>query len=499
MKRASGVFLHITSLPSNFGVGDFGPSAYKFADFLNETRQSFWQILPLTQSDPVGGNSPYFCLSSFAGNKMLISPEIMQSDGLLGNHDLENVPAFPKNVVDYRGVLAYKENLLARAYDSFKGFSNKEDFHRFCSENSSWLDDYSLFAAVRKNFNGKVWSEWPSGMRDRMPDEIQKLKRYLGEKIEFEKFVQYIFFKQWFALKRYCNERGIQVIGDLPIYVNHDSADTWSNPNIFKLDERKNPLFVGGVPPDYFSSTGQLWGNPVYNWDEIRKTGYEWWVRRMGFMFKTFDLVRIDHFRGLVAFWEVPASEKTAINGKWVKAPAEDLFKTLFSHYHKLPVIAEDLGTITPDVTEVIHRFGFPGMKVLSFAFGSDFPRCIYLIHNHVKNSVVYTTTHDTNTARGWFEREATQEERKRVLRYIRWEVQSKDIHLEFMRMAMSSVADLAIIPMQDVLGLGEEARMNRPATTEGNWVWRLMPGQITHSTAQTLAEMTEVYERAKY
>lgn len=494
MKRRSGILLHITSLPSDYGIGDLGPWAYRFADFLAEARQSFWQVLPLTPTSVAWGNSPYCSPSAFAGNKFLISPELMLQEGLLTKEDIGSPPAFPKNAVDYSKVIAYKERLFAKAFENFKK-RGELGYEKFCSENSGWLEDYSLFVAL-KDSDERPWNEWPSEVRDRHPAAMQTLKKKFHDQMEKEKFLQYIFFKQWFSLKRYCNQKGIEIIGDLPMYVIHDSVEVWVNPEFFKLDAEKRPIVVSGVPPDAFSPTGQRWGHPIYRWDVLKERGYEWWVRRVEHSLRLYDWVRLDHFRGYVAYWEVPASEKTAVTGRWVNGPSEDLFSHLLKHFPDLPVFAEDLGTITQDVREVMQRFGFPGMRVLIFAFGEDSPKNPYLPHNHVKNSIVYTGTHDTNTVRGWFEREATWEDKKRVFRYLGREVSEQEIHLEFVRMAMMSVADMAIIPMQDILGLGEEARMNRPSLAEGNWMWRLLPEQLTPPLAKKLREMTEIYGR---
>ena len=471
MKRGSGILLHITSLPSPHGVGDLGPWAYRIADFLSEAKQSYWQILPLNSMAPGHEGSPYHCSSVFAGNTLLISPELMVREGFLIEGDIGTPPSF-SDVVEYDRVLPYKEKILGKAYERFE---KNAEFENFCSENSSWLEDYALFVSLRAHF-GRDWSEWPAEVRDRNPEALQKLKELLHDKIEMEKFLQYVFFKQWFSLKSYCNQKGIRFIGDMPIYVNFDSAEVWANPEIFKLNGEKRPTFVAGVPPDRFSSTGQLWGNPVYRWEALKEDGYAWWIKRIEHDMKLYDLVRIDHFRGFVAYWEVPAGEKTALRGQWVKVPAEDFFTTLRQHLTDLPILAEDLGIITPDVREIMDRFGIPGMRVLLFAFGEDLPTNPYAPHNHVKNCVVYTGTHDTNPVRGWFEKEATSEERERLFRYLGRKVSAEDVSWEFIRLAMMSVADTAILPMQDILGLGEEARMNRPATTEKNWQWRLSP-----------------------
>jgi 4-alpha-glucanotransferase len=496
-RRGSGILLHLTSLPSPFGIGDMGPWAYRFADFLSEAKQSFWQILPLNPTDADHGNSPYHSISAFACNVWLISPELLVQDGLLAESDLESSPDFPQDRLDYRAVYAYKKALFVRAYQRFQTERDSHDYERFCLENAYWLDDFALFLALKSRFNGQVWVEWPEGIRDRKPEALESLKKELMEKLEKEKFLQYIFFKQWIALKEYCNQRGIQIFGDMPIYVDYDSADLWKHPELFKLDQQKKPYVVAGVPPDYFSETGQLWGNPIYRWDMMKKNGYDWWIGRIRHNLELFDLVRIDHFRGIVAYWEVPAAENTAINGRWIEAPAMDFFNHVAKKFPYLPIIAEDLGIITPDVREVMQHFDLPGMKLLLFAFGEDLPTNPYIPHNIPKNCVAYTGTHDNNTARGWFEKEATSEDKKRLFRYLGRKVAAEELHWELIRLVMMSAADMAILPMQDLLGLGEEARMNRPATREGNWLWRLEADQLTPSLSTKLREMTQIYGRA--
>jgi len=493
-QRGSGILLHITSLPSPYGIGDMGPWAYRFADFLSQTKQRFWQILPLNPTDPIYGNSPYHSISAFANSLLMISPERMVDDGFLSREDLKPVPDFPQRRIDYRQVIAYKEKLFHSAYERFKERKNSE-YEQFCSENGHWLEDFALFIALKAHFKGQIWSDWPQEIRDRQPEALQNMKKQLQERIKREKFLQYVFLKQWFSLKEYCNQRDIQIFGDMPIYVDYDSVDVWMAPEMFKLDESKRPLFVAGVPPDYFSETGQLWGNPVYRWDALKEKRYDWWMKRIKHNLKLFNLVRIDHFRGLVAYWEVPAGENTAINGKWVEAPAEDFFKVLLEQFPDSPIIAEDLGIITPDVREHMDRFGFPGMKILLFAFGDD-AKNPYLPHNHVKNCVLYTGTHDNNTVRGWFDNEASPAIKKRLLRYLGREVPAEEINWELIRIVMMSVANMVIFPMQDVLGLGEKDRMNRPSTPKDNWEWRLLPDQITLSLSERLREMTEMYGR---
>ena len=496
-RRGSGMLLHITSLPSAFGVGDVGPGAYKFADFLSETKQSIWQILPLNPTDPAHGRSPYHSTSAFACNPLLISPELLVGDGLLDRKDLGPLPDFPEDRADYRSAMAYKEEPFQRAFERFKRKKEAFEFEQFCLHNANWLDDFALFAALKSYFGGKAWSEWPQDIRDRQPEALKWARRDLSEAVKKVKFLQYVFFEQWISLKGYCNERGIQIMGDIPIYVVYDSADLWTHPELFKLDSEKRPYAVAGVPPDYFSETGQLWGNPVYRWDELREREYGWWEERIAHNLKLYDVVRVDHFRGFVAYWEVPAAEKNAINGTWIKAPAKDFFSRITNTFPAIPIIAEDLGVITPDVTEIMDFFDFPGMKVLLFAFGEGMSTNPYAPHNHVKDCVVYTGTHDNNTVRGWFEKEAGDEDKKRLFRYLGREVTGEEIHWEFIRLAMMSVADTVIFPVQDILGLGEEARMNRPAMRDGYWLWRLLPDQLTSSLAHRLLEMTETYGRA--
>ncbi|HPA14135.1 MAG TPA: 4-alpha-glucanotransferase [Desulfobacterales bacterium] len=495
-RRASGILLHITSLPSAYGIGDMGPWAYRFADFLFQTGQSFWQVLPLNPTSPSSGDSPYHSVSAFAGNPLLISPALLVKDGLLTLAELDPPPCFPKERVHFRSVIAYKGKLFKRAYLRFKAKADRDEFENFCRQNADWLDDFVLFNAIKSCFRKRSWSEWPRLLRDRKSVAVQIALKKLDRFVERGKFLQYIFFKQWKRLKVYCNQRGIQILGDIPIYVNYESSDLWANPELFKLDKEKKPVAVAGVPPDYFSATGQLWGHPLYRWNKLKATGYRWWIGRIKRNLSLFDALRIDHFRGFVAYWEIPAGEKTAINGHWVKAPGADFFKHLLKRFHCLPIIAEDLGTITPEVKEIMHRFQFPGMRLLLFAFGEDFPSSSYLPHNLEKNCVVYTGTHDNNTVKGWFEKEATVHERSRLFRYLGRRVPINELHWEMIRLAMMSPARLAIFPMQDILGLGDESRMNRPAKTEGNWKWRLLPGQLTPTLAGNLREMTEIYER---
>jgi len=488
--------LHIASLPSPYGIGDFGAAAYRFADFLARTGQTLWQILPLNPTDMMCGNSPYFSRSAFAMNPLMIGIDRLVEDGLISESHIPEPPHFFPGRIDYYRAAAYKAAILEKAFQKFETSAAQDNFRAFCEMHSGWLEDFALFTALKAKFEGKVWSAWPEELRDRRPEALSEAGQVLSEQVEKEKFLQYLSYKQWFSLKSYCNERGIGIIGDLPIYVCYDSADVWVNPHIFKLDSQKIPTAVSGVPPDYFSKTGQLWNNPVYRWDVLKQTGYKWWIERMGHTFNCFDRVRIDHFRGLVKYWEIPAGEKTALKGEWKKVPADDFFKTLIEWFQWFPVIAEDLGFITPDVLEVMDRFHFPGMKVLLFAFGDDDPMHPFLPHTYPRNCAAYTGTHDNNTLRGWFEHEAAPEEKERLFRYLYREPSADEIHWEMIRLVMMSVADMAVIPMQDILGLGQTARMNRPAIPYGNWTWRLEPGQITLETEEKLRTLTETYGR---
>ena len=496
-KRGSGVLLHITSLPSIHGIGDFGPEAYRFADFLQDAGQTFWQILPLNPTDGACGNSPYFSDSAFAMDPVFISLEKLVDQGLLTGSDFGLWPGVPAGKVDHHCAAQYKMPLLKRAFKNFKKSCNDLEYSKFCRENSHWLDDFALFSTLKKNFDEEAWNRWPRPLRNREGKALAQKVEILCQSVEEEKFYQYLLLSQWFELKSYCNEKGIRIIGDLPIYVSYDSCDVWVNKSIFKLDEDQEPYAVSGVPPDYFSETGQLWNNPVYNWDVLKKTGYDWWIRRMAHTLHCFDFVRIDHFRGLVNYWEIPAEDKTALNGCWAPVPSYDFFNVLAKRFPDFPVIAEDLGFITPDVTEVMEHYNLPGMKVLIFAFGEDDPMHPYLPHTYSKNCVAYTGTHDNNTLMGWFKEEADAEQRQRLFRYLYKEPPVERLHWEMIRLLMMSVADTVIIPMQDILGLGQEARMNQPAMAAGNWTWRLLPGEINGVIVDRLGTVTKTYGRA--
>ncbi|MBN2034682.1 MAG: 4-alpha-glucanotransferase [Deltaproteobacteria bacterium] len=496
-KRGSGILLHLTSLPSAFGIGDFGPWAYRFVDFLARCKQSYWQCLPLNPTNTESGNSPYHSTSAFALNPLLISPELLVQEGFLSKEDLEPFPAFPVDKVDYSESTTYKERLFSRAFELFSACGASSDYCPFCERNRAWLEPFALFTALKAQYAGKPWYEWPEEERNAGSALPKARQGRLSAHMEKVRFLQYISFRQWTNLKAYCNRKGIRIFGDMPIYVVHDSAEVWRRPEIFNLDVlTKQPLTVAGVPPDYFSKTGQLWGNPVYRWDVLKREGYTWWINRIAHNLGLFDLVRLDHFRGFVEYWEVPAGEKDAVNGRWVAAPAMDFFNELTKTFPNLPLIAEDLGTITPDVWELLEHFKIPGMKVLLFAFGSDLAKNLYAPHNLTERSVVYTGTHDNNTVRGWFEREAAPEDKTRLSRYLGKDLSAENVHREMIRLAMMSVSRIAIFPLQDVLGLGEEARMNLPASNHGNWKWRLTPQYLTLSAIEELSDMTELYGR---
>lgn len=495
--RGSGVLLHVTSLPSAFGIGDLGPGAYKFVDFLSQTKQHYWQFLPINPIDPSFGYSPYSSISAFAGNTLFISPEVLVADGLLSKDDLASVSFLGENHCDYAAVVPYKEELLNWAYLNFKNTrANKIEFEHFCMNNSYWLEDFALFVVLKEILGGRSWNEWPEEYKDREEGYLDAVRHKHADELEKVKFLQYIFNKQWHWLKGYCQQKGVRMIGDIPIYVSYDSADVWTHPRIFKLDENKKASFVAGVPPDYFSQTGQLWGNPVYSWEALRETGYQWFLERFAHNLELFDVMRIDHFRGFVAFWEVAVVEKTAVKGRWMSAPAYDFFNVLINRFGRMPIIAEDLGIITDDVREVMRHFAFPGMRVLLFAFGDDSPTHPYLPHNYVQNCVVYTGTHDNNTARGWFDSEAASLEKERLFRCVGHEVSSESVNWELIQLAMRSIANTVIIPMQDILGLGAAARMNQPAQPRGNWVWRLKLQQLSPDIEKMLADITETSGR---
>lgn len=491
--RGSGILLHPTSLPGRHGIGSFGPEAFRFVDFLATAGQRYWQVLPLGHTGY--GDSPYAAFSAFAGNPLLIDLEALVEAGWLAPETLEQAPAFPTDRVDYGALIPWKTKVLQEAYQGFREHATEAERTaalEFYAQAASWLEDYALFMALKDAHGGEPWEKWEPGARFRVPQAIAHYRGVFAENLGFYRFVQYVFFKQYTAVKQYANRHGIIVVGDMPIFVASDSADAWAHRDFFLFDREGRPLVVAGVPPDYFSATGQLWGNPLYRWDVIAQTGYQWWIARMRMALAMYDIVRIDHFRGFEAFWAIPYGDRTAIRGRWVKAPGHQLFQRLTRTLGSLPIIAEDLGVITPAVERLRDRFGFPGMKVLQFAFGSD-ELNPYLPHRHVPNSVVYTGTHDNDTTIGWF-RTAPRKEKIDTLRHTGTDGQR--IALDLMRVAMSSLANMAIIPMQDVLELGSRARMNTPGEPEGNWAWKLPSGMLQADLALGLRGFTREYRR---
>ncbi|MCO6436594.1 MAG: 4-alpha-glucanotransferase [Phycisphaerae bacterium] len=508
-QRASGILLHPTSLPGPHGIGDIGPEAYRFVDLLEKTGQSLWQVLPL---GPTGyGNSPYMSFSAFGGNPLLISPDLLREEGMLAAEDLKDRPRFSEGRVEYESVIHYKYDLLEKAYRQFRQESSGRlpaDFYSFCERNAFWVEDYALFMSLKEAHEQRVWSEWEESAARHVTASLARWRNELADRIQFRKFLQYIFFKQWCALKDYCHERNIRIIGDIPIYVAYDSAEVWANSHLFHLDEQGDPIVVAGVPPDYFSSTGQRWGNPIYRWEAMAERGFQWWIERFRMNFALADVVRLDHFRGFEAYWEVPASEETATNGRWARGPGAQLFYAVAEALERLgiefDVIAEDLGVITPDVDELRDKMGFPGMRILQMAFGNDPKAADYKPHNYDKKCAAYTATHDHNTTAGWFTAEPGSQttqtpqeieaERRLAMEYVGSD--GHEIHWDFIRLVLASVANTAIVPMQDLLGLGTESRMNRPGSASGNWEWRLHAGAVTSEVSDRLRELTNLYGR---
>lgn len=494
LKRSSGVLLHPTCFPGRFGIGELGAEAHRFIEFLVQSSQQYWQVLPL---GPTGfGNSPYASYSSMAGNPLLISLEDLRDRGLLEESDFANFTDFWVDGVDYDRVYATKAPLWRKACEAFKHQeSDQREFAEFCTRKAFWLEDYALFMALKEENGGKSWYEWEPELMRFKPEAIREAQERLQNEIFYQKYLQFEFFRQWIKLKQHANENGIQIIGDIPIYVAHDSADVWANSENFRLDpETGHPELMAGVPPDYFSATGQLWGNPIYNWNYLEKTDFKWWVQRFEAMLDLVDWIRIDHFRGFQAYWAVPQGEETAINGNWVEAPGDLFFQTLDRKLGKLPILAEDLGVITPEVEELRDKFEFPGMKIVHFAFGSD-PGNPYLPFNYQPNCLVYTGTHDNDTTIGWYER-LSDYERDSLLNYLGC-ISHQGIHWDLIRVAMSSVAVLSIIPLQDLMGLGTNARMNAPGKAEGNWGWRYRSEMLSDEIRDRFASLTHLFGRA--
>jgi 4-alpha-glucanotransferase len=505
-ERSSGVLLHPTSLPGPYGSGDLGDEAHRFIDFLASAGQRWWQMLPV---GPLGyGNSPYSVQSAFAGSPLLVSLEALAADGLLARSNLESVGHFPADRVDFGPVIAAREAMLSQAHAAFTRRSEPSEvarFQAFCAENERWLEDYALFGALKSAFEGAPWTAWEPSLRDRQPRALAEARRRHRDAIAFHRFTQYLFDQHWKALRAAATERGVGLIGDLPIFVAHDSADVWQHRELFYLDERGQPEVVAGVPPDYFSSTGQRWGNPLYRWKRMAKTGFAWWVDRLRVTLQRFDAVRLDHFIGFQRYWEIPATCPTAVEGQWVKGPGAPFFKAVQKELGALPLIAEDLGAVTPKVTALRDRFKLPGIRVLQFAFGDDLSASEFLPYRYPRRAVVYTGTHDNDTTVGWFHdpggsastrsKEQIERERQAALQYLGTD--GREIHWDMIRAALASVAATVILPAQDLLGLGSEARMNRPGLGEGNWEWRLRSGALDEGIAGRLLRLAQTYGRS--
>lgn len=499
--RAAGILLHPTSLPGPHGIGDLGPGAYRFADFLVECGCRLWQVLPL---NPTGyGDSPFQGFSASAGNPLLISLDKLVDKGLLSSSEV-GVFSFPEERVDYGEVIRTKIPLLRKAAERFFRSAERQPFDDFCGTNANWLDDFALFMAVKNTQDLVAWPKWPAEIAQRRPEAVRESSIRLQADIQAIKFWQFEFFQQWRELREYCHQAAIQIIGDIPIYVAHDSADVWTNRELFCLDERGHPSKVAGVPPDYFSATGQLWGNPIYNWAAMKQNGYQWWIERFQAALRLYDIMRIDHFRGFEAYWEVPGTETTAMNGRWVKGPGAELFAEVEAKLGELPIIAENLGVITPEVEAIRHQFGLPGMAILQFAFGNDPQGPSFRPHNYVRELVAYTGTHDNDTVIGWWMSrgagdsirtpEDVKKEHEFAKAYLGFD--SEPIHWVMVRTLLRSVANTAVIPLQDLLGLGSEARMNLPGTSSGNWRWRMKSDALTKPLAARLRELNQMYDR---
>lgn len=493
--RSSGVLLHITSLPSPYGVGDLGPWAFKFVDFLETSGQRLWQLLPFGPTDPILDNSPYSSPSAFAGNPLFISLERLLEEGLLEEKDVKEAQVPKGDICDYERAYLLKYPLLEKAWSSFKG-TRSWHWEAFLEGNKEWLWPWCTFKVLKARFEGRPWYLWPKEFKRPTFSLFEWAIEEFQDAFLKEAFFQYLFFKQLGEIKGYCEQKGVLLIGDIPIYVTHDSADVWANQHLFELDPEGMPLFVAGVPPDYFSPKGQRWGNPLYRWEVMEEEGYKWWIYRIKHNLRWFHLLRLDHFRGFVAYWAIDPHSEDATRGHWKKGPAEAFFEELRRHFYTLPFVVEDLGIITAEVRELMASLGLPGMRVLQFAFGDDFPKSPYLPHNFNTNCFAYTGTHDNNTLKGWFIEELSPEGRQRVYKYLGKTPTPEEIPWEMVRLLMASVAKAVIIPMQDLLALGPEARLNKPASKKGNWRWRLKEEDLSPELARRLKDLSWTYAR---
>jgi 4-alpha-glucanotransferase len=492
-ERASGILLHPTSFPSRGGIGDFGAEANRFVEFLANARQRMWQVLPL--NPPGLGNSPYSSTSAFAGNPLLISLDRLADHGWIDSGRLKSLPDDDQDI-KYDEVREHKLPLLRQAAENFlsaAGGGERQRFSEFASRNAWWLDGFVLFDVLKERHGGQSWNKWPRELSHRQPEALDRARRELVRELDRDRAIQFAFYDQWNEIRQRCRRHNIRIMGDVAIFVNYDSADVWEHPDIFRLDEERNPEVVAGVPPDAFSATGQYWGNPLYRWDVLQQRGYDWWVRRMQWAMECYDLVRLDHFRGFESYWEIPAHEKTAVNGRWAKGPADDLFHRLREAQGGLPFVAEDLGMITPEVHAFRERLQVPGMRVLQFGFG-DPGAHMYLPHRYEHNTVAYTGTHDNDTTLGWWKHSAAEHEKKAAQAYFG--NASDGIAWSFIRAAMLSIADLAVFPLQDVLSLDTDCRMNMPSKADGNWRWRYRRDALKPELAKKLAELVEVSDR---
>ncbi|RCH55399.1 4-alpha-glucanotransferase [Mucilaginibacter hurinus] len=498
-KRGSGILMHITSLPAAFGIGDIGPQAKKFVDFLASGHQKYWQILPLSPTEPAAGNSPYSSFSSVAGNKLLISPQVLLAEGLLSEKDVADATLSITNVVDYEKAAEVRKPLFEKAWQNFKAsLVEKSDssFKHYCNDEGAWLDDFALYTVLKYHHGGKPWYQWQQHYKLRDKAALNSFAEKHADEILKEKWLQYTFKQQWLQLKLYSNSKQVSIIGDMPFYISYDSADVWANEGLFDLDNEGNMRAVAGVPPDYFNADGQLWGMPVFRWDKLKQTGYAWWIQRIKKNLELYDLLRLDHFRAFSAYWQVPADEDTAVNGSWQPGPGKDFFSAVKKKLNELPFIAEDLGDIDEDVYQLRDEFELPGMRVLQFAFGDDIAKSPYIPHNYTENTVAYTGTHDNNTTVGWYADVIDKKTSKRIKKYSGQKVTPKNIHEILHRMLLASVANTVIVPLQDVLGLDDKARVNIPASTENNWVWRLTDISEAEYFTRRLRDMTLLYNR---